>query len=246
MSILDNIIAEPKPGAPKGIVYGPPGIGKTTFGASAGNAIIIDCEHGANQVQCQRTPYLQTWHEIARYLEALENEDHGFGTIVIDTLDWLLRRLEEHVAGSIQNMEQTLHRSHGGYGNGRLVLANHIYGWLLPQLDRLVAKGLAVLLLAHANVSSITDEDGVDVEKVAPDIPSGKRGQQSQLAIFTEWSDFVCLAKQGDGQRVLLTQETPNALAKNRYGLQPVIPFTWAAFAQAIGEGLSQTWNKET
>ena len=35
MSILSTIINQPAPSAPKGIVYGPPGIGKTTFGASS-------------------------------------------------------------------------------------------------------------------------------------------------------------------------------------------------------------------
>ena len=49
MGTLTNIIiTEPTPMPPKGIIYGSPGVGKTTFGASAPGALIVDCEHGAN------------------------------------------------------------------------------------------------------------------------------------------------------------------------------------------------------
>jgi hypothetical protein len=246
MSVFDNIIDKPTPGAPKGIVYGPPGIGKTTFGALATDAIVIDCEQGANAVPCQRTPYLSTWTEIHRWLTALETEDHPYQTVAIDTIDWLLRRMEEHVSGSVQNIEATIHRAHGGYGNGPKVLNNYLYQYLLPLLDRIVARGIAVLLLAHSKVSTITDEDGIDSEKVTPAINEGKRGQQGHLGILTEWSDFVVLARNGEQGRVLQTQETQQALAKNRYGLPPIVPFEWNAFTATIREGLSKTWNQET
>jgi len=69
---------------------------------------------------------------------------------VIDSIDWLLRRIEEHVAGvdgTPTGMKQTLNRSHGGYGNGRQVLKNYVYQYLLPVMDRLVNRNLATLPL---------------------------------------------------------------------------------------------------
>ena len=237
MSLFTQIIRQPRPAAPKGIIYGPPGIGKTTFGASAPHALLVDCENGAGAVACARTPFLTTWSEISQWLAALERDEHAYQTVAIDSLDWLLRRLEEHVSGSATRLDQTLHRSHGGYGNGKLVMRNHVYQLLLPQLDRLVQRGIAVLLLAHAHRAELTDVDGVTTEKTTAELPDG------YLNVFVEWSDFVCLARlDADGQRVLVTRETPRALAKNRYHLPETIPFTWDAFVAAVSAGLSQVF----
>jgi hypothetical protein len=234
MSLLETIIVKPTPSAPKGIVYGPPGIGKTTFGATATDSLIIDCENGAGAIQSNRTPYLSTWPEISQWLTAIEREDHPYQTLVIDSIDWLLRRVEEQVAGSAGKLDQTLNRSHGGYGNGKQVMKNHVYQVLLPQLDRIVNRGIAVILLAHAKRSEITDVDGITTEKTTAELPDG------YLNVFVEWSDFVCLARMdGDGNRVLVTRETPRALAKNRYGMPETIPFDWASFTGAVADGLA-------
>jgi hypothetical protein len=241
MSLLENIIAKPTPSAPKGIVYGPPGIGKTTFGAGATDALIIDCENGAGAIQCQRTPYLSTWSEISHWLTAIEREEHPYQTLVIDSIDWLLRRVEEQVAGSEGKIDQTLNRSHGGYGNGKQVMKNYVYQTLLPQLDRIVNRGIAVIMLAHAKRNEITDVDGITTEKTTAELPDG------YLNVFVEWSDFVCLArKDGDNNRVLITQETSRALAKNRYGMPEVIPFDWASFTSAVANGLKSQFTQNT
>ena len=149
MSILDGILEQTQPSAPKGIVYGPPGIGKTTFGADAPASFIVDCENGAGTVKCRKSPYCATWPEIERWTLAIEQEQHSYGVLVIDSIDWLLRRLEEHVCGLKKGgIDQTLNKSHGGYGNGKQVLKNHVFQKLLPMLDRIVGGGGAVLLLA--------------------------------------------------------------------------------------------------
>lgn len=234
MSLLDSIIAQPTPSAPKGIIYGPPMSGKTTFGAHAAHSVIVDCENGAGAVRCNRTPYLCTWPEIAGVLRELAEEPHEYQAVAVDSLDWLLRRIEEHVAGSPGRIDQTLNRSHGGYGNGKQVMRNHVYQWLLPILDRIVNRGVAVLLLTHARRTDITDVDGITTEKCSPDLP------EDYLNTFVEWSDFVCLARRDDEQNHwLVTQETPRALAKNRYNLPATLPLDWQAFTHAIGQGLS-------
>ena len=100
---------------------------------------------------------------------SIEKEDHDYQVVAVDSLDWLVRRIEESVSGcAAGKTDSTLNRSHGGYGNGKQVLKNHIYQVLLPCLDRIVGRGIAVVLLAHAKRTEITDIDGITVEKVSP------------------------------------------------------------------------------
>jgi len=234
VSLLNHIITAPKPQPPKGIIYGPPGIGKTTFGASATNPIILDCENGAGNVACQRTPYLSDWDAIRGWLLAMETEQHPYKTVVIDSLDWMLRRVQESVCGvTAGKLDGTLNKAHGGYGNGKGVMANYVYQQVLPNLDRIVQRGIAVVLLAHARRMDVTDVDGVTVTKSTFEAP------EEYVQVFTEWADFVCLARMdhASGERQLVTVDGDLALAKNRYALPPVLPFSWASFRDAVRAG---------
>jgi len=236
MSMIDQIISQPKPQMPKGIIYGPPGIGKTTFGASATDAIIIDCENGAGNVNCARTPYLSDWDGIRAWLLAMETEAHGYKTVVVDSLDWMLRRVQESVCGvGAGKLGGTLNNSHKGYGNGRQVMENYVYQQVFPTFDRIIGRGVAVVLLAHARRTEITDVDGITATKTTFEAPD------DYVQVFTEWADFVCLARmdQGTGERSLVTSDNPLALAKNRYGMEAVIPFTWRAFRDSIRAGIA-------
>ena len=238
MNFLDSVLNQTNMRAPKGIVYGPPGVGKTTFGASCNKAIIVDCENGACHVVCNRTPYLPTWDSISVWLDFLANSQHPYESIVIDSIDWLLRRIEEHVAGvngDAKNMDKTLNRSNGGYGAGKQVLRNYVYQYLLPTLDQIVNRGLSVLLLAHVTRQSLTNIDGITIEKSAPEI------HPDLMNTMIEWCDFVGAAKIGSsGQRELELKETNQLIAKNRYGIENKIPLSWDAFINALNNNSNQ------
>jgi hypothetical protein len=125
-------------------------------------------------------------------------------------------------------MKQTLNRSNGGYGNGKQVLKNYVYQYLLPTLDRIVNSGVAVVLLAHATRREITTIDGITIEKSAPEI-------HADLAnTMIEWSDFVGAARVGTEGRELILFETPQLLAKNRYGVGAPLALSWQALLGAM------------
>lgn len=235
MSLMQSVIKKPVPTPPKGIVYAAFGVGKSTFLGNINNSLLVDCENGAGTIPCQRTPYLETWPEIESWLTALEKEDHGYQVVGIDTLDWLVRRLEEHVTG--RQLTQTLNKSHGGYGNGKHVMKNYIYQVLLPSFNRIVNRGIALILLAHAKRTEVTDTDGITTEKTAPDIPD------DYLNTFVEWADFCCLGQMDvEGKRVLVTGSggPSRAMVKNRYHMPPVIDMTWPSFTTAVSNGLAE------
>ncbi len=215
--------------APKGIVYGPPGVGKTTFGACG---LIINAENGIPQgLVVDHTEYFSEWLEMRKCLDWLGEMNHNYGVVTIDTVDWMLRRMEEFVSGTdgtTRGMTSTLNKSQGGYGNGKLVLRNHVYQYLLPLLDKLVNNGVAVLLLAHTTRRELTTQDGAIYEKSMPKIHADLSD------VFIEWSDFVGAACMLSGERALILQETGQLVAKNRYGITNPISLSWDALVSAI------------
>lgn len=165
------------------------------------------------------------------WLETLAHESHPYETVAIDSIDWLLRRLEERVAGvtgSGKSMENTLNRCHGGYGNGKLVLRNYVYQYLLPTFDAMVNRGISVVLLAHASRRTLTSLDGVPVEKSVPEI------HPDLMNTLIEWSDFVGAGQLENDVRTLTLFETPHVMAKNRYGINKKISLSWSAFMAAM------------
>ena len=231
MCLFELVLNQTHMRAPKGIVYGPPGVGKTTFGAGTHKPIIIDCENGAAHMNCDRTPYLADWDAILPWLQALAYDEHTYETVVVDSIDWLLRRLEERVAGvngDPRNMDKTMNRSHGGYGNGKQVLRNYVYQYLLPTLDAIVNRGISVILLAHASRRSITNIDGIVMEKSAPEI------HPELMNTMVEWSDFVGAARMDGDSRELVLNETGQLLAKNRYGITGILPLDWNCLMAAM------------
>ena len=146
MSLLETLDNESvaKQRAPKGIIYASTGVGKTIFGLNCPKRFVLNCENGTVYTKKGVTDYLRTWEEILPWLEAMAYDEHDYKTFVVDTIDWLLRRVEEHVSGTggkANRLEATLNKSHGGYGNGKQVLLNYVYQKVLPLLDAMRTAG---------------------------------------------------------------------------------------------------------
>lgn len=213
-----KIISGVTPTAPKLMIYGLSGSGKSTLASKLKNPIFIDLEGGINFLDVPRTPTLTTLDEFYETLIDLgrnREKYKDYDTIVIDSADWLVRLATEKAAGTnINNLEATLNRAGGGYGNGKQMLENEIRTHLLPFLTRLVLKGYGICLIAHADQKKVLDSDGNNLETIAPKIDI------NTMNVFVEWCDFVYyLKKKDDGERVLLLESDNIALAKNRIGL---------------------------
>jgi hypothetical protein len=229
MGILQSITKGGNKRAPKLLIYGPPASGKTTFAASGPNPLIVDCENGAGYVHCAVSPYLDKWADIESLLNALLWEQHDYRVVAIDTIDWCLRRIEEAVTQAGSGMEKTIQNAAGGYGNGRLVMRNYVYQKLLPMLDGLTQRKVAVVLLAHARLVHLTDEgvavkkgaSGPSTQKAAPDIADGF------LETFVEWADMVGYIEVNGDSRALVVDDQPRVLAKNRMAIPNMAPLSW-------------------
>lgn len=245
MSLLDKITKNQKPRAPRIMMIGVEGVGKSTAGASMPNPVFICGESGLVGPQFAEIPSFtpENWGEILQFLDELAANKGDFKTIVIDTLDWVEPMLYSHVCSKNghKNIEDF------GYGKG-YVVAQQEARQLLMRLDRLNMEGMNVLLLCHSQIKTVNNPVGDNYDHFESKLNAKISG------IFREWCDCVLFAQfdmytkkdgmrskayGGDG-RIVQTTHSAAWDAKNRYGLPEVMPLDMGAIMEAIMQGQPQ------
>ena len=96
------------------LLYGPHGLGKSSFGAMASSPVFIPTEDGLSDIDCHAFPLCQSYAEFQQRLQELASDEHEFRTVVIDTLDWLERLIHAQVCvdRGVENIEDI------GYAKG--------------------------------------------------------------------------------------------------------------------------------
>ena len=84
---LNNVVKGPVATPIRVVLYGPPGIGKSTFASNASRPIFLCAEDGTNELDVARLKP-ETWEELFEAIAMLGSEEHTYATLVIDTLDW--------------------------------------------------------------------------------------------------------------------------------------------------------------
>lgn len=219
-----NIITKATPSKPKLMIYGLAGVGKSTLASQLDKPLFVDVEGGLNFMDVARTETVDVYLDVINiFIELLKNKDEylkSYHTIVVDSIDWLVRRAVEQAAKTRyrdaqgvlrKNIEATLNKAGGGYGNGKQQLENEIRSRLLPALQALNNAGFGICLIAHADRKDMMESDGSNIERIVPKI------DVNTMNVFVEWVDnLFYLRKDGDGRRVLVLESDDTVLAKNR------------------------------
>lgn len=248
---LKTIVRRGKSGKPpRCVVYGPAGIGKSTFAAESG-ALIIPCEDGLGGIESLKTEPVSSLDEVLDIVDSLLVQDHKITKVAIDTLDALERMVWDRVVANHNEQNPSANFTHiedFGYGRGyKFAMAE--FRKLLVLLDKLRnERGMMVILIAHAMIKRYEDPlaDPYDRYQL--------KMHEKTAELITEWSDIVGFANlktatkatsDKDAKRetrravsvggtVLHLRRTPTFDAKNRYGMPDVIPFRWSNFAEAM------------
>lgn len=222
--------------APKVLLYGLSGVGKSTLASQFPSPLFLDLEGGLNYMDVARTPVLANVDDFySAILELLKTPVGEYKTIVIDSLDWLVRKIAEKIAGvgydengnrvsGLVAMDKTLSNNlmdaNGGFGKAKEELENHIRSKLIPLLGKLNLMGYGIVMIAHAYSTEILDDDGASVEKILPKIDPPTIGKKPIAApAFIEWADSVFFLKKVGNDRILQVESDNYATAKNRLGL---------------------------
>src|SRR5664279_4519692 len=93
----------------KVVVYGPPGAGKTTFGATFPDTLILSAESGLLSVRDQDIDVWEvgTWEDIEEAFRYLHTEKHNYKTVVLDSSAKSKRNSMNTSSGSSQPKSAT-------------------------------------------------------------------------------------------------------------------------------------------
>lgn len=239
--LLDSIITGKRVRPVLIVVYGPPGIGKSTFGSQAPNPIFIPTERGLDQIGATRFPQPETFEEFRNCCAAIgKTKTHQFKTLVIDTADGLEALIWAEVCqeARVTSLEKI------PYGRG-FVAAGTRWRALLGSLVKL-SEHINVLILCHSHIKSFDDpslSDPYDMYRI--------KLHDKSAEILRDFCDSILFANyditlQKDhpndpkgrglhsGKRIIKTQANTGFEAKNRYHLPEEIPLEWKSLEDGV------------
>jgi hypothetical protein len=242
------------PTAKKVVIYGPEGIGKTTFAARFPSPVFIDTEGSTKEYDVARFPAPTSWQMLLDEVAEVKKNPQICRTLVIDTADWAEAACFAHVisAGQVKSIEDF------GYGRG-YARAKEEFGKLLNELTDVVNAGVNVVVTAHAAMRKFEQPDEMgSYDRWEMKLYTSQK--TNIAALLKEWADMVLFAnyktfavkdknsnkaKAQGGQRVMYTTHHPCWDAKNRYGLPEILPLDYEGIRGVIESGSSDQQEKD-
>jgi len=238
-----QIIRGKLPGAKKIVVYGPEGIGKSTFAARFPDPVFIDTEGSTKDMDVARLPEPSSWTMIMEEVSEVIKTPSLCKTLIIDTADWA----EMLCTTSVCDKNHKSSIEEFGYGKGYTYIQEE-FGKLLNLLTDVIKVGIHVVLTAHAKMRKFEQPDELGAydrwemklsKGVAPMVK-----EWADMVLFCNYKTMVVNVdgqgaqkgknKAQGGKRVMHTTHHSCWDAKNRYGLPDEVPFEYEAIRHII------------
>ncbi|MDR1946420.1 MAG: ATP-binding protein [Desulfovibrio sp.] len=230
------------------VIYGTPGIGKTTFAGTFPDPILVRFEDGAAALDIPTFPQLVTGVTQLNMIFAALKGQHSYKSVIFDSLDWL----EPLTWAYLCDKEKVDNIESFGYGKGYIKL-DEVWRQIQSKLECLrTQRGMNVIVIAHAAAVTVDLPDSEAYQRYSMKL------HKRAAALWMEWADMILftnyethiqkdekkkMAKAkgiGTGNRVIFTQERPAYQAKCRWPLDEKIHIgndpTWSAFHNNLNE----------
>lgn len=244
MQVITGKLSKPQ----KLVLYGPEGIGKSTFASRMPNPLFIDTEDSTVNMDVARFKKPSSWTMLLQQIAHVKANPTLCKTLVVDTADWAERLCIEHICAkaNVKGIEDF------GYGKGYVYLEEE-FGRFLNQLQDLIEIGINIIVTAHAEIKKIEQPEeigGYDHWQM--------KLEKKTMPLLKEWADILLLAnykvnvvnvdnqgvqkgknKARGGKRVMYTTHSPWWDAKNRHDLPDELPFDYGEIAHIFEPNVS-------
>ena len=225
--------------AQKVVIYGPEGIGKSSFASQFPDPVFIDTEGSTDNMDVARLDKPTSWTMLVNEIAFIKANPTKCGTLVIDTIDWAEALAVNYICS--QHGKQGIEDF--SWGKGYTYVQEEM-GRFLNSLSDLVDMGINVVLTAHAQIKKFEQPDEMGSYD-RYELKLGQKTGSKTAPLVKEWADMVLFAnyktlvmttdngkkKAQGGERVMYTNHRPAWDAKNRHGLPDELPFNYAGIA---------------
>jgi hypothetical protein len=243
--------------APRIVLLGTSGIGKSEFAAGADSPIFLPVkgEEGIDALDVKSFPVIETYEHALEAVGSLYAGEHEFKTLVMDSASTFAPLVDE--AAVAQENAKNKASLGGGFGHQFDTIVNK---WrdLLAGFDALRNdKNMTIVIIGHVRIKPSREPDSESYDQWAFDIDRQVGDALIRWSDCTLFMNRKTLVKTGDGdfgkkskrgieitggQRYLFTQSSPTHPGKARgfFGDLPAeiaLPRkdAWSAFMAAVG-----------
>ena len=183
------------------LIYGQPGIGKTTLALSAKNPVLLDFDGGISRTnpmhRCDTDQLENGWSDVVADLQAIRG---NYNTLIVDNMEKLIDMIEQHLKSNGAKLRKDGSLTMQGYGQRKDIFKqfkNSVY-----------ALGMNLVIVAH-QIEEKNEETGV--KNIRPAL--GKLGD----TILGEM-DVICYMSLVGSERTLTFGGDDRLYTKNTIG----------------------------
>jgi hypothetical protein len=210
------------------VIYGVPGVGKSSLAAGAPNPIFLGPEEN-DELSVLRFPKTTTYAQVMSYLDELiagKHKSENIQTVVLDSIDAVERLITKEICDSEPG--KTMETARKGYGKAWSESAAKLWA-LKEKLVTLRDQGqYNIIVIGHSIKNKFSDPLlATEYDTFEMCLHKGKKMDCNSF--FIDWASTVLFCnwknyKSEDGnyavslgKREILTEYRPSHIAKNRF-----------------------------
>lgn len=145
------------------VIFGIPGIGKTSLSFTADNPFLLDFDGGLQRaVKRKKAGRVTSWEEAVEFYQSGQLESSGIKTLIIDTVGTML---DNYIAASVIKADAKNAKRDGSLGLSGYGAMKNVFNQFVGQMRM---KKIDVIFIAH---DADTEENGVS--KKVPKVTGG-------------------------------------------------------------------------